>query len=688
MASTAALVRRVIGCVAVLTLGLAGISAVTVSAVGASVPTKVDVHFEQLAGFTSPGTPAKYNKVGILKTGPSSAKNILVLVPGTSASAAYFEPLAKDIVAKSPGWQVWAVERRENLLEDQSVLDQAKAGKASAQKLFDYYLGFTTDPSVKDHFKFLKDDDVAFGRDWGMKVEIEDLRRVVQEAAKDGDKVVLGGHSLGGSIVTAYATWDFGGHAGAEDLDGLVYIDGGSSPTPDTPEVATTELQQLKSGSPWLTFGGIPAPYAGLFNSVASTLVHNEPDAPALLSTWPALPAFLKAPVAATNVGGYGYALDTKTSPAALRAAQAHLGQLAATGDPRGWDSTGALTPIQRYADMFSGTGLKGLDGTAWYHPQRLTIDAGRGRRGQRQPNASRAQRQGHARSRPAEAVAHLRVRRCARGTACAGRGQDPRRAVQDPSHAADARESSVGLRAQRSGGRQPEQRLPQEPGALLEEGLELANDSGLGDPRSPRRRMDRRPTQGDQVDNVKLLQRAVDEAGGLVDHISPDQLGNDTPCSEWCVRDLINHVTGGSTMFAISAEQGSIPDDEMARLATGDNLGDDYKGAFHAATDRAMAAFGQPGVLEKVVKLPFGEMPAGVALNIAVFDVTTHATDLARATGQTIKDPDLLKDALTMGQQMIGPEMRQPGLFDPEQTAPDGASAEEQLQAFAGRRV
>ncbi len=86
--------------------------------------------------------------------------------------------------------------------------------------------------------------------------------------------------------------------------------------------------------------------------------------------------------------------------------------------------------------------------------------------------------------------------------------------------------------------------------------------------------------------------------------------------------------------------------------------------------------------------KLPFGEMPAGVALSIAIFDVTTHATDLARATGQTIKDPDLLKDALIMGQQMIGPELRQPGLFDPEQTAPDGASAEERLQAFAGRRI
>ena len=37
----------------------------------------------------------------------------------------------------------------------------------------------------------------------------------------------------------------------------------------------------------------------------------------------------------------------------------------------------GELTPIKRYAQMFSGWKLKSLDGTAWYHPQRLTIDSG-----------------------------------------------------------------------------------------------------------------------------------------------------------------------------------------------------------------------------------------------------------------------------------------------------------------------
>ena len=69
-----------------------------------------------------------------------------------------------------------------------------------------------------------------------MRVEVEDIRRVVKQAKKLGGRVAMGGHSLGGSITTAYATWDFHGKSGASDLWGLVYIDGGSSPAPVTPD--------------------------------------------------------------------------------------------------------------------------------------------------------------------------------------------------------------------------------------------------------------------------------------------------------------------------------------------------------------------------------------------------------------------------------------------------------------------
>lgn len=347
---------------------------------GGALPTaasaKVSVSFERLNGFKSPGTPAKYNKVGILKVGPSKARNVLVLNPGTSASAAYFAPLAKTVASKAKGWQVWSVERRENLLEDHSELNRAKARKATAKQLFDYYLGWISDSSIKRHFNFIPDSKVGYAKRWGMRTEIEDLRRVVQAAGRRGDKVVVGGHSLGGTITTAYATWDFKGKAGARGLSGLVYIDGGSSRKPVTVSEATKSLDSLKAGSPWLAFGGIGAPFAGLFNSGGSTLALLAPNQPSQAQNFAALPAALKAPVPATNLAQYGYALDTDTSPPALAAAQAHLGRLAASGTPRGWDQAGEITPIKRFAEMFSGHGLKSLDGTAWYHPMRLTIDS------------------------------------------------------------------------------------------------------------------------------------------------------------------------------------------------------------------------------------------------------------------------------------------------------------------------
>jgi hypothetical protein len=154
---------------------------------------------------------------------------------------------------------------------------------------------------------------------------------------------------------------------------------------------ATQSLQKLQTGSPWLAFGGIAAPFAGLFNVTGAVGAIIDPDAPSLGQSFPLLPANLKPPVPVTNLGLYGYALDSATSPPALAAAQAHLGHLAASGSPRGWDDAGELTPIRRFADMFSGWGLKGLDGTAWYHPLRLTIDAGAVAAGNANPAASSA---------------------------------------------------------------------------------------------------------------------------------------------------------------------------------------------------------------------------------------------------------------------------------------------------------
>jgi uncharacterized protein (TIGR03086 family) len=189
-------------------------------------------------------------------------------------------------------------------------------------------------------------------------------------------------------------------------------------------------------------------------------------------------------------------------------------------------------------------------------------------------------------------------------------------------------------------------------------------------------------------MEGIVMLQRVVDTTNEVIGNTSPAQLSNPTLCTEWTVKDLINHMVGGATMFAVSAEQGSVPDDMLGQLMGGDNLGDDPKGAWDRASKRAMAAFEPPGAMEKIVKLPFGEMPAGVALNIAIFDVATHAVDIARATGQHVSDTELLEGSLAIGKQMIGPELRAPGVFGAEQSVGKSASAEDRLLAFAGRQL
>ena len=330
-----------------------------------------------MKGYDDPATPDALDRVGVLKVGYKRAKHVLVLNPGTSGGSAYFKPLAHDIVRATRGrWQVWAVERRENQLEDHSVLDQAKRDEVTGEELFDYYLGWLADPSVTEHFELIPDSEVAFARGWGMKVEVNDLRRVVKAAARRDRQVVLGGHSLGGSITTAYATWDFNGKPGAKDLSGLVYIDGGSNPTPATPEQATESLQALEAGTPWLAFGGIAAPFLGIFSATGSTGTNVNPDEISLGWSFPLLPANLKPPVQPTNEAQFGYAVDADSSPPSLLAAQVNAGRLADSGDPRGWEGAGEITPIQRYAKMLAGRWVRGADGSAWYHPQRLTIDS------------------------------------------------------------------------------------------------------------------------------------------------------------------------------------------------------------------------------------------------------------------------------------------------------------------------
>ncbi|HXD54571.1 MAG TPA: hypothetical protein VN618_07435 [Solirubrobacteraceae bacterium] len=373
----------------------------TVTGAAASPTAPIKIKREWMAAPAAPGTPSSFNlkgshlphdlnlnRVGVIKVGRRTAKNVLVFVPGTSGGAAYIVPFAKSLAQRLGDWQVWSVERRENLLEDQSLLRKAKSGKATPAEVFHYYLGYLTEAGEpKPHMTLIPSETVSFAREWGMNVAVEDLHTVIEAAKAQGGKVVLAGHSLGGSVVTAYATWDFAGTPGADGLSGLVYDDGGSSPTPVTKEKAEEELTKLSKGSPWLAFGGIGSPYLGLFSSLGAQSTVQAPEEASLAESFALLPANLKPKnekgelIPVTNEAEFGYGVNVGSSPPSLIAAQVHAGaglEAAAKEDGLvGWDGTGAISPLRRYAEMLAGTDTKQADGDEWYFPERLTIDTG-----------------------------------------------------------------------------------------------------------------------------------------------------------------------------------------------------------------------------------------------------------------------------------------------------------------------
>ena len=97
-----------------------------------------------------------------------------------------------------------------------------------------------------------------------------------------------------------------------------------------------------------------------------------EPTAPSRLQDFKFLPASLRSPFRVDTRAAYGSALDTATGPANLRLVQQHLGSVAPSGELRTWVN-GELGTVERAAAAFSG--VTGMDGTAWYHPRRLSLD-------------------------------------------------------------------------------------------------------------------------------------------------------------------------------------------------------------------------------------------------------------------------------------------------------------------------
>ena len=193
------------------------------------------------------------------------------------------------------------------------------------------------------------------------------------------------------------------------------------------------------------------------------------------------------------------------------------------------------------------------------------------------------------------------------------------------------------------------------------------------------------------KTDVVALYGSAVEQARRIVDGVTPDQYAGPTPCPKWNTRELLNHFIGSSLMMA-SAGGGAAAESMSGTEAVagmGDLVGDDPSAAYRAASERAKAAFSAPGALGEMWKLPFGEVPGAVALNIHLMETMTHGWDIAKSTGQLDRlDNDLAEQALPVVMMAFSEAPRSDAgePFKPQVVVAGDAPAYERLAAFMGR--
>jgi uncharacterized protein (TIGR03086 family) len=184
--------------------------------------------------------------------------------------------------------------------------------------------------------------------------------------------------------------------------------------------------------------------------------------------------------------------------------------------------------------------------------------------------------------------------------------------------------------------------------------------------------------TEGDAMDAIAQITDLGPVLDQVVAGIDPTDLDLPTPCAEYTVRDLLEHMRTGALAFAAAFRGEQPPAPDNADPLTG------VMPALAGLVD-AMTA---PGALDGTVTVAFGALPAEHAARFVALDGLVHGWDLAQATGQPYAPPDeLITEVTTFAHQAID-AMRETERFGPAQPAPADASPIDALAAFTGRAV
>ncbi|HEX3650204.1 MAG TPA: TIGR03086 family metal-binding protein [Pseudonocardiaceae bacterium] len=184
-------------------------------------------------------------------------------------------------------------------------------------------------------------------------------------------------------------------------------------------------------------------------------------------------------------------------------------------------------------------------------------------------------------------------------------------------------------------------------------------------------------------MEPMESFDRAGAIATTVVNAVTDDQFTLPTPCAEWDVRAVLNHLVLGNLIVDAIAEGRTHPN------RNADHLGTDPKATFAASVAANRETLRTPGLLERTVSTPMGERPGTFLVDMRVVELLVHSWDLAWATGQdTDLDPELVQVVHTTWTTRLGDRPRTLLPFEEPRPVPDEATAADRLAAYLGRSV
>ncbi|MFF4081234.1 TIGR03086 family metal-binding protein [Streptomyces sp. NPDC087218] len=181
-------------------------------------------------------------------------------------------------------------------------------------------------------------------------------------------------------------------------------------------------------------------------------------------------------------------------------------------------------------------------------------------------------------------------------------------------------------------------------------------------------------------------LEPAARRLAALLDGVDEQHLTGPTPCPDYTVRELLGHVVGLSTAFRDAARKDLGPTTDTPPTATLPVLPDDWRETLPPLLDELVAAWRAPAARQGMTRAGGVDLPAEVAVVIALDELVIHGWDLARATGQEY-EPDEASLRVSLALLTPDDDAPRPAIFGPPVPVPADASLLDQTVAMSGRR-